>query len=406
LAIQGHQKESGYNNLIKIVMDTLYPSKPSVGIDELKQVQKVFDSNWLGMGEVVRKFEIEVENYLEKGIVIAVNSGTSALHLALESIGICADDEVIVPSLTFCASVQVITALGAKPIFCEVNSNNLNVNIEDIKSKISLKTKAIIPVHYCGIASEMDSLLEIKKEFGIHIIEDAAHAFGSKYNGKKIGSFGDICCFSFDPIKNITCGEGGAIVVHDEKLAGLMRKKRVLGIDRDGWQRHTDNKEEYYDVSTQGFRYHMSNINAAIGLAQLEKVESFYKKKTSLVKYYNLRLSKIENIKLLDWNLSETFPFAYVVKVTNGYRDYMVKHLLKNNIRAGLNYIPNHLQSYFKTNVKLPITEQIFDEIITLPFYNDLTIDEVKYVIECIEGYFDVKNSKNLPSFKKKVYNV
>ena len=356
-------------------METLYPSKPSVGIDELKQVQKVFDSNWLGMGDDVRQFEIKLENYLGKGNVIAVNSGTSALHLALESIGVKQGDEVIVPSLTFCASVQVITALGAKPVFCEVNSNNLNVNIEDIKLKISSKTKAIIPVHYCGIASDMDSLMEIKNEFNIHIIEDAAHAFGSKYNRKKIGSFGDICCFSFDPIKNITCGEGGAIVVHEEKSADLIRKKRVLGIDRDGWQRHTENKLGYYDVSTQGFRYHMSNINAAIGLVQLEKLESFHKKKIDLVQYYNLRLNKINNIKLLDWNLSETFPFAYVIRVTNGHRDFLKKHLSKNNIQTGLNYIPNHLQSYFKSNIKLPVTEQIFDEIITLPLYFDLTFE-------------------------------
>ncbi|MDN5201203.1 DegT/DnrJ/EryC1/StrS family aminotransferase [Fulvivirgaceae bacterium BMA10] len=387
-------------------METLYTSKPSVGMEELKRVQKVFDSNWLGMGDVVRKFEIEVENFLGNGIVIAVNSGTSALHLALESIGIRAGDEVIAPSLTFCASIQVITALGAKPIFCEVNSNNLSVNIEDIKSKINSRTKAIIPVHYCGIACEMDSLIEIKNEFDIHIIEDAAHAFGSKYNGKKIGSFGDICCFSFDPIKNITCGEGGAIVVHDKKLADLIRKKRVLGIDKDGWQRHTENKQGYYDVSTQGFRYHMSNINAAIGLAQLERVESFYKKKIDLVQHYNLRLTKIEYMELLDWNLSETFPFAYVVKVTKGHRDHLMKHLLKNNVQSGLNYIPNHLQSYFKTNVTLPLTEQIFDELITLPLYNDLTINEVEYVIECIESYFNSRTRRASTSFKEEVSNV
>lgn len=387
-------------------MKKLYPSKPSIGIDELKQVQEVFDSNWLGMGDFVSKFEAEVEKYIGNGIAIAVNSGTSALHLALETIGIGINDEVIVPSLTFCSSVQVITALGAIPIFCEVNPNNLNVDIEDIKSKISSKTKAIIPVHYCGIASDMDSLMEIKNDFGIHIIEDAAHAFGSLHNGKKIGSFGDICCFSFDPIKNITCGEGGAIIVHDIELANLIRKKRVLGIDKDGWQRHTENKQGYYDISTQGFRYHMSNINAAIGLAQLAKIDSFYKKKTSIVQLYNLRLSKIKYISLLDWNLSETFPFAYVVKVTNDHRNSLANYLLENNIQTGLNYIPNHLQSFFKTNDKLPITEQIFSEIITLPLYNDLTTSDVEYVIECIEGYFNLPNSKDSFHFEKEVSNV
>lgn len=384
----------------------IYPSKPSIGKEELDQVQKVFDSNWLGMGDFVSKFETEIEKYIGNGIAIAVNSGTSALHLALETIGIEKGDEVIVPSLTFCASVQVVTALGAIPIFCEVNLNDLNVDIEDIKSKISSKTKAIIPVHYCGIASDMDSLIEIKNDLGIHIIEDAAHAFGSLYNGKKIGSFGDICCFSFDPIKNITCGEGGAIIVNDEELAGLIRKKRVLGIDKDGWQRYTENGLGYYDVSTQGFRYHMSNINAAIGLAQLTKIDSFYRKKTSIVQLYNLRLSKIKYISILDWNLSETFPFAYVIRVTNGHRDYLAKHLLDNNIQTAINYIPNHLQSFFKTNDKLPITEQIFSEIITLPLYNNLITSEVEYVIECIERYFNELSSKDSFSFEKEVFNV
>lgn len=366
-----------------------YPSKPSIGLAELDQIQEVFNTNWLGLGEFVRKFEIEIEHFLGKGIVIAVNSGTSALHLALESIGVTAGDEVIVPSLTFCASVQVITALGAKPVFCDVNYNNLNINIEDVKSKISPKTKAIIPVHYCGIACDMAALMEIKNEYGIRIIEDGAHAFGSMYEGQKIGSLGDICCFSFDPIKNITCGEGGAIVVHDKELANLIRKKRVLGIDKDGWQRHKSNNCDYYDVSTQGFRYHMSNINAAIGLAQLEKAEMFRENKSKLVQQYNSELSLISNLQILDWNLSETFPFAYVVKVTNGHKDSLKNYLAKCNIHVGLNYIPNHLQSYFSTEIQLPITEQAFGEIITLPLYNDLTFDDVEYIIACIKSYFN-----------------
>ncbi len=246
-------------------MHELYTSKPSIGKKELKKVKTVFDSNWLGMGVFVQEFENELSKYLGVKNVIAVNSGTSALHLALEAVGIKKGDEVIVPSLTFCATIQVITALGAIPIFCEVNPYNLNLDFQDVKSKITSKTKAIIPVHYCGIACEMDDFLSLKTKHNISIIEDAAHAFGSSYQGKKIGSFGDICCFSFDPIKNITCGEGGAIVVHNDNLAELIKKKRILGINKDGWLRFNKNQDFGYDVSVQGFRYQMSNINAAIG---------------------------------------------------------------------------------------------------------------------------------------------
>ena len=383
-------------------MKKIYPSKPSVGIEEINMIQDVFESNWLGMGSSVNEFESEIEKYIGNGIVIAVNSGTSALHLALESLGIGRGDEVIVPSLTFCASVQVITALGATPVFCDVKSSDLCIDINDVKLKITSRTKVIVPVHYCGIVSDMDLLLEIKHKHGIRIIEDAAHAFGSSYKGKQVGSFGDICCFSFDPIKNITCGEGGAIIVHDENHANLIRKKRMLGIDKDGWLRHTTNTtQKDYDVVMQGYRYHMSDINAAIGIAQLAKIDSFRKKKSNLVQLYNMRLSKIKQITILEWNLPETFPFAYVIKVVTNYRNSLVKYLFDRNIQTGLNYIPNHLQSFFKTEIKLPATEKAFNEIITLPLYYDLSNDEVDYIINCIKDYFKEQETQNSYNFEK-----
>jgi perosamine synthetase len=387
-------------------MKNLYPSKPSLDREELEQIQKVFDSNWLGMGTFVLEFESEIEKYIGKGIAIAVNSGTSALHLALESIGVGKGDEVIVPSLTFCASVQIITALGAKPVFCDVLLNDLCIDVKDVASKITPKTKAIIPVHYCGICCDMDALMALKNEHGIRIVEDAAHAFGSFYKGKRIGSFGDICCFSFDPIKNITCGEGGAIIVHDENHADLIRKKRMLGIDKDGWLRHTDKSNpKDYDVVTQGYRYHMSNINAAIGLTQMKKIYDFRQKKIELVKRYNQRLSKIKTISILSWNLPESFPFAYVIKVHENHRDKLKVYLKRYGIHTGLNYIPNHMQSFFQETVRLPITEQLYQEIITLPLYYDLEFKDVESIVKCIEDYFSQQDSFEPILLGKEVHN-
>ncbi len=208
-------------------------SRPSVGMDEIEEIRKVFDSGWLGLGSTVFEFEKKLSEYLGGRDVIAVNTGTTALHIALDALGIADGDEVILPSLTFCASVQVITALRAVPVFCEINPDTLTVDINDVKQRITSRTKAIMPVHYCGQPCDMDALLALGRERNIMIVEDAAHAFGSSYQGKKIGSFGDVACFSFDPIKNITCGEGGAVVLGDDDIAEEIRRKRILGIDKD-----------------------------------------------------------------------------------------------------------------------------------------------------------------------------
>ena len=363
-------------------------SKPSIGSEELKNIEKVFESNWLGHGSFVIDFENRLKDFLDARHVVAVNSGTSALHLALDAIGISKGDEVIVPSLTFVASVQAITALGAKPVFCEVTPFDMNIAIKDIENRITDKTKAILPVHFCGNACDMDAILNIANKYNLIVVEDAAHAFGSSYNGRRIGSFGDITCFSFDPIKNITCGEGGAIVLQSDELFELIKKKRMLGINKDGWMRHTGNQNWYYEVSVQGYRYHMSNINAAIGLAQLEKLDSFIKRKKEIVNKYNAHFSLISVIEILNWRIEETYPFAYIIRVTNGQRNELMNYLKGKDVGTGINYIPNHKHPFFNNCVVLPITDSIFNEIITLPLYYDMTDFDVIKVIEAVEGFF------------------
>ncbi len=367
---------------------TLPVSRPSIGQEELKEVEKVFSTGWLGLGSTVFEFENKLKNYLGAKHVLAINTGTTALHIALDAFGIKDGDEVIVPSLTFCASIQVITALGARPVFCEINPDNLNIDVSDVKKRITNKTKAIMPVHYCGQACDMDALVEFGKNHNIVIIEDAAHAFGSSYKGKKIGSFGDATCFSFDPIKNLTCGEGGAIALSDDTIAELIRKKRILGIDKETWHRFRNERAWFYEVTTQGYRYHMSNINAAIGIAQFKKFESFIHRKKEIVQKYNDAFMDVDGLKSLSWNLEETAPFTYIVRVLNGAREDLIAFLNEKGVGTGIHYIPNHLQPFFKPfATSLPVTEQIYEEILTLPLYYDMTDENVATVIEAVSDF-------------------
>jgi len=368
---------------------TIPVSRPSIGQDELNAVENVFSTGWLGLGATVFEFENKLKDYLGAKHVLAVNTGTTALHIALDAFGVENGDEVIVPSLTFCASVQVITALGARPVFCEVNPHNLDMDVEDVKRRITGKTKVIMPVHYCGQACDMDALLEIGRVRNIFIIEDAAHAFGSSYQGRKIGSFGDATCFSFDPIKNITCGEGGAIALSNDKIAETIRTKRILGIDKDTWHRYRNERTWFYEVTMQGYRYHMSNINAAIGLAQLRKLEQFIERKRDIVKRYNEAFKDIVGIGVLDWNLDDSAPFSYIIRVFDEKRNMLMDFLQERGIATGIHYIANHIQPFFQQYAQqLPVTDHIWKEILTLPLYYDMSDQDVDSVISATCEFF------------------
>lgn len=371
------------------VYEKLMPvSRPSIGSEELSEVEKVFKSRWLGLGAWVLKFEQGLKAFLGARNVIAVNTGTTAIHLALDSIGIGKGDEVIVPSLTFAATIQAIALTGAKPVFCDVEEDTLNMDVDDMERRITSRTRVVMPVHYCGLPCDMDEILKIARKKNIKVVEDAAHAFGSFYKGRRIGSFGDITCFSFDPIKNITCGEGGAITTSNDELAAVIYKKRMLGIDKDTWSRYKHKRDWFYEVTTLGFRYHMSNINAAIGIKQLEKVEDFISRKRELVKAYDKMLRDVKGVELLKKDYIGVAPFNYMIKV-KGRRDELMKFLKRKNIDSGVHYIPNHLQPFFKNSRnRLPVTERLWKEIITLPLYYEMSDGEQALVIDSVREFF------------------
>ena len=363
--------------------------RPEIGQRELEAVRRVFDSGWLGMGSATREFEERLREVLGVKHVVAVNTGTSALHLAIEALELQPGDEVLVPSLTFVGSVQAILAARARPVFCDVSPETLQIDLADALRRVTARTRAIMPVHYGGAACEMDELLPAARERNLRVVEDAAHAFGSAYKGRKVGTLGDVTCFSFDPVKNITCGEGGAVATDSDDLARRVRLKRMLGITPDAWSRRDEKQPWFYSVVTPGYRYHLSNLNAAIGLQQLQRLEAFKARKQAIVRAYDDVFRSLSGLKLIVRNGSETCPFLYVVRVLGSRRDALIAHLRERGIGTGVHYIPNHLQPLFaELRVSLPVTEQVFPELLTLPLYAGMSDEDVQAVTAAVQSFF------------------
>lgn len=365
-------------------------SRGCCGEEELQQVKEAFDYGYFGLAYKSNEFEQEIGRYLEtERKVVCTNTGTTALHLALDSAGIGEGAEVIMPSFTFIATAQAVEMCGGKVVFCEVYPDTFLMDVEDVKRKITDKTKAIIPVHYAGRPCDMDALMEIHENTGIRIIEDAAHAFGSEYKGRKIGSFGDITCFSFDSIKVITCGDGGAVVTNDTVLDNQAKKKRLLGIDRKTMVEKDWKKRSWvYDVTTQGYRYHLGNIHAAIGLAQMKKVDGFIRRRREICSLYDEELDGTRGIELMSGGYEKITPFMYVIRIKDDKRNALKDFLMEHDIESGISYIPCHTFSLFaQEGIELPVTDQIYKEILCLPIHPELKDKEVKEVSDRIKEF-------------------
>lgn len=377
-------------------MEKIRLSKSVVGALEKAALAKVIDEGYLGMGSFVQDFEVKLSKYLGVEHVVCVNSGTAALQLALMGAGLTGDGEggeVLVQSLTFVASFQAITAAGLKPVSCEVFPSTCTIDLKDAEKRLTNKTRAIMPVHYAGRVGDLDEIYAFAKKYSLRVIEDAAHAFGTIYKGKLVGSFGDVGCFSFDGIKNITSGEGGAVVTSDKKVADFVRDARLLGVKKDTDKRYEGARSWEFDVTGQGYRYHMSNLFAAIGMVQLDRFEGEFKpRRQELAKEYTRALKDIEGVELFsatgdDYN--EVVPHIFPVRVLDGKRDALREHLIKADIECGVHYYPNHLLSYYKDNdVKLPVTERIYGELLSLPLHPELTGDMQGRVIRAVKEIF------------------
>ena len=364
-------------------------SRPVTGPEEIKAMEKVFASAWLGLGSTVFEFEEALKAYLGAKHVIAVNTGTSALHIALAGWGVGPGDEVILPSITFAACVQAVLALGAVPVFAESHEETLLLDIDDVERRLTPKTKAVMPVHYCGSPCDLERLGELSRRHGFLVIEDAAHAFGSDYQGRKIGTHGHAACFSFDPIKNITTGEGGAVALSDDKVAEEIRRQRILGIDKDTWHRYKNTRTYFYEVVSPGFRYHMPNFCAAVGLEQLKKLPGFIARRREIARRYDAAFAGLAEVKPLKVDYGSVVPHIYIVRVPAGRRDAFMDCLKARGVGSGLHYIANHIQPMFRKYVRgpLPRAERLWQEIVTIPLHCAMSDQDVETVVAAVKAF-------------------
>jgi dTDP-4-amino-4,6-dideoxygalactose transaminase len=375
-------------------MKNLRLSKSVISQSEADAVTRVLlEDGYLGMGAEVGKFESEIANYL--GVpacqVICVNTGTSALHLAVEAL-VQPGEEVLVPSLTFLSSYQAISAARAMPVSCEVYDDSLTIDLEDAEKRITPKTKAIMPVHYASNPANIEKLYAFAKKHNLRVIEDAAHAFGCEYKGKKIGSFGDVICFSFDGIKNITSCEGGAIITRDENVLNIVKDGRLLSIEKDSDKRYAGQRSWDFDVKRQGYRYHMSNLFAAVGRVQLGRLDNeFGPKRRALLKKYRELLSDNSQIviQVLDPD-AYIIPHIFSLRVLNDKRIGLKEALEAVNVPTGVHYKPNHLLTFYGGGkLKLPVTEKVYNEILTLPLHPELELSDVEEICLLITNFLN-----------------
>lgn len=374
-------------------MKVIRLSKSSIGSEEKSAVLEVLDKEFLGMGQEVELFESEIASYIgvESDSVVCVNTGTSALHLAISALDIGSGDEVIVPSITYVASLQAISATGATAVICDVAEKNYLLDVVDAEKRITSNTKAIMAVHYASNSENLSAVYLLAKKFGLRVIEDAAQAFGCDFDGKKVGATGDITCFSFDGIKNITSGEGGAICSSDKEFIKRVKDARLLGVENDTENRFLGERSWEFDVKYQGYRYHMSNIMAAIGRVQLKRIDEFSIRRRELMSRYLARFSGFDSIQDLGIDLEVITPHIYVIKVKAGKRDKLMAYLREQGIQCGIHYQPNHYLSYYRTDEFLPIAEQAGRVMLTLPLHVDLENSDVDYVCDCVMSYLSDK---------------
>jgi len=367
--------------------------RPPIGEEEIAAVVDTLRSGWITMGPKTREFELAFAGAIGARHAIAVSSCTAALHLGLDALGLGPGDEVITSTFTFTATVATIVHVGARPVLADCTDDTLNIDPEDVRRKITPRTKAIVPVHFAGQPVAMDEIAAIAREHNLIVFEDAAHALPAAFHGRMIGTLSPLTAFSFYATKNITTGEGGMLTTDDDALADRLRPRRLHGMSKDAWRRYTAEGSWRYDVAYPGFKYNMTDINAALGLVQLKKMEQFRQARERLAACYSECFRDVPEVRvpvarpdlLHAWHL-------YVLRVQPSAkitRDRLIEELRQLGIGTSQHFIPIHLHSYYRDTLQLrpadfPVATAAAESSLSLPLYPDLSLSDAARVATAI----------------------
>lgn len=380
-------------------MKTIPYGRQFIDNDDLKAVENILKSDYLTQGPTITKFEQELCKKFQVKYVSVFNSGTSALHAIYRAAGVEKNTEIITSPLTFVATANAALYLDAKPVFCDVNPETGNIDIEKIEDLITDKTRAIVPVHYAGISVDAEKVYQIAQKYNnLVVIEDACHAIGSRYKNKPVGSceYSDAAVFSFHPVKNMTTGEGGAVLTNNKKLYDKVNQFRNHGITKE----HFINKSEgdwYYEMQHIGFNYRMTDLQAALGLSQLKKLDYFVKRRQEIYRFYHEKLKKNPYFDL-PYEQKNTlsalhlFPIRLKGKYVS-YRKKIFDTLRQKNIWVQVHYIPVYWQPFYQKlgyrKGLCPLAEQFYKSIFTLPIFPAITTEELNYVVKTVWEVLD-----------------
>jgi UDP-4-amino-4,6-dideoxy-N-acetyl-beta-L-altrosamine transaminase len=365
-------------------------AKPSIDEDEINEVIDTLKSDWLTMGPKTLLFEQHLADYLGVKHVVSVSSCTAALHMSLVALGIGSGDEVITSPYTFVATANVILQVGAKPVFVDIDAETYNIDPNKIDQAITLRTKAIIPVHYGGHPCDMKEITQIAQDHRLSVIEDAAHAIGAKYFGKSIGTIGDLTCFSFYATKNMTTGEGGAISTNDSVLAQKLKVLRLHGMNADAWARYGDRGNWYYEIGENGFKYNFTDIQAALGIHQLKKLDGFIDLRRKYAKTYD-RLSDTGQIVIPHEKTYVKHAYhLYPILLKDIERNQFITKMSEAGIGCSDHFIPVHIHPLYRRLFgfkygDFPVSESIYEREVSLPLYPKMTETEVDYVVDTVK---------------------
>jgi dTDP-4-amino-4,6-dideoxygalactose transaminase len=363
--------------------------RASLGTAEIDAVAEVIRSGWLTMGSRTFEFERQFATYVGATYAVAVSSCTAALHLALEAVGVKRYDEVLLPTTTFTATAEVVTYLGARPVLVDVDPRTLNISLEDAARKISPRTKAIIPVHFGGQPCDMAEIHTLAEARNLHVIEDAAHALPSEYRGKRVGSLSELTAFSFYATKTLTTGEGGMITTDNEEYAKRLQLMRLHGISRDAWNRYGAQGSWHYEVQEAGYKYNLTDIQAALGIVQLAKCDDMSEARRRVAEIYNQRFAGVEVLETpsilsdrsTSWHL-------YVLRLNLARlkigRDRFITELADRGVTTSVHFIPLHTQPFYQNSYgyklgDFPCAEKEYERSLSLPLFPSMTDDEIEH---------------------------